>query len=42
MAAVSSTIVGFLPPNSRVTGINCCAAFSYTICPTLVLPVKKI
>ena len=40
--AVSSTIHGFLPPNSRVTGVRNFEAASYTIGPTLGLPVKNI
>ena len=37
-----STIVGDLPPNSKVIVDKCLAAFSITILPILGLPVKKI
>ena len=40
--AVLSTIQGLLPPNSRVTGVRCLAAWLITSFPTAWLPVKKI
>ena len=40
--AVSSIIHGFLPPNSRVSGVRNSAAALATIFPTGTLPVKKI
>src|SRR6056300_1254061 len=40
--AVSSTIVGLFPPNSKVTLHKCLLAASITILPTAVEPVKKI
>ena len=40
--AVSSTIQGFFPPNSNVTGVRFSAAAFATIFPTGTLPVKKI
>jgi len=40
--AVSSTIAGFCPPNSRTTGVKFSAAARITIFPTRVDPVKKM
>ena len=40
--AVSSTMQGFLPPSSKVTGVKCTAAAAATILPTGTLPVKKM
>lgn len=37
-----STTAGHFPPNSKVTGVKCCAAADITILPTRVLPVNKI
>lgn len=37
-----STTAGHFPPNSKVTGVKCCAAADITTLPTLVLPVNKI
>ena len=41
-SVVTSTIQGFLPPNSSVTGVRCIAAALAIIFPTATLPVKKI
>ena len=42
MSAVSSMMVGDLPPNSSVTEVRCLAAAAITILPTAGEPVKKM
>ncbi len=40
--AVSSTMMGLLPPSSSVTGVSRFAAASMTVLPTATLPVKNM
>jgi len=42
ISAPSSTIVGHLPPSSRITGVRFSAAAFATNLPFSVLPVKQI
>ena len=41
MSASSATMTGLLPPSSRVTGVRCGAAPSYTLRPMSVPPVNS-
>ena len=41
-SALGAMMAGLLPPSSKVTGVRCLAAASYTMRPTAGLPVKKI